>query len=296
MHRVAIGTMVFNEAANLPRLLPRLSALSAPGVCVTDILVVCSGCSDDSEALVRRAARSDPRIRLVSEARRRGKAAAINRFLALLPQEVDSCVLVSADVLPALDALAALLRPFTDPKVGMTGGCPIPTNPATGLIHRVVRFQWAVHHRLAARSPKLGEMVAFRNVVDQIDAQTPVDEASLEAQIVEQGLVLAYVPEARVANRGPDNLAELLVQRQRVWNGHLRLRRGTGYEVASYRLRNVLPPVWDQVRAHPRDLPVAVAAGVIEGIARTLGTADQALLGRTPTAWRALPSTKRLGS
>ena len=35
---------------------------------------------------------------------------------------------------------------------------------------------------------------------------------------------------------------------------------------------------------------------VIEGIARTLGTADQALLGRTPTTWRALPSTKQLAS
>jgi cellulose synthase/poly-beta-1,6-N-acetylglucosamine synthase-like glycosyltransferase len=296
MHRVAIGTMVFNEAANLPRLLPRLSALGAPGVLVTDILVVCSGCSDDSEAHVRRAAQGDPRIRLVSEPRRRGKAAAINRFLALLPREVDSCVLVSADVLPAPDALGALLRPFADPRVGMTGGCPIPTNPATGLLHRVVRFQWAVHHRLATCSPKLGEMVAFRNVVNRIDSRTPVDEASLEAQIVEQGLLLAYAPEARVANRGPDNLAELLFQRQRIWNGHLKLRRDTGYEVASYRLRNVLPPVWDQVRAHPRDLPVAVAAGVIEGIARTLGTADQALLGRTPTTWRALPSTKQLAS
>ncbi len=296
MHRVAIGTMVFNEAANLPRLLPRLSALSAPDVRVTDILVVCSGCSDDSERLVLRAAQRDPRIRLVSEQHRRGKAAAINRFLALLPQDVDSCVLVSADVLPAPDALGALLRPLADPRVGMTGGCPYPTNPAKGLLHRVVRFQWAVHHRLAARSPKLGEMVAFRNVVDRIDAKTPVDEATLEARIVEQGLLLVYAPEARVSNRGPDNLAELLIQRQRIWNGHLRLRRGTGYEVATYRLRNVLPPVWEQVRSHPRDLPVALAAGVIEGIARTLGTADQALLGRTPTAWRALPSTKQLAS
>ena len=108
MYRIAIGSMIHNEAGNLPRLLPRLASLSAPDCEVAEIIVVCSGCTDGSELAVSTAQRSHPRLRLIHEATRMGKATAINQFLGALGRDSDLCVLVSGDVLPAADALEAL--------------------------------------------------------------------------------------------------------------------------------------------------------------------------------------------
>ena len=174
----------------------------------------------------------------------------------------------------------------------MTGAQPVPTNPQVGLLNRVVRFQWAVHHRVASRNPKLGEMIAFRATVPKLDPHTPVDEASLEALVTAQGLALRYASEATVRNCGPATLSEYISQRQRIFNGHLRLSHQSGYEVSTYRVLSLLPPVFDELRDHPGEIPVAIAAGFLEAFARALGTADQRILGRTPTVWESLPSTK----
>jgi len=293
MSKVAIGTMVHNEAGNLPLLLPRLAALRAAGHTVEQIIVVCSACTDSSADIAYRAQAKDSRVEVIVQKVREGKAAAINLFLARVRDDIEACVLISADVLPAPGSLAALLEPFCDPCVGMTGAQPVPTNPQVGILNRVVRFQWAVHHRVALRHPKLGEMVAFRASVPGIDPRTPVDEASLEALITSQGLALRYAAGATVRNCGPQTLSEYISQRTRIFNGHIRLRRQSGYEVSTYRVRSLLPPVLDELRDHPGEIPVAIAAVCLEAFARVLGTADQRILGRTPTVWQSLSSTKQ---
>ena len=47
----------------------------------TEIIVIASGCTDDTESIVQSWAERDRRISLVVEPRREGKAAAVNRFL-----------------------------------------------------------------------------------------------------------------------------------------------------------------------------------------------------------------------
>jgi len=292
MNRTAIGIMVHNEAGNLPGLLDRLRAEKVPGTGIETIVVVSSGSTDGSDDIVEHAATLDPRVRLITEPQRQGKARAINRFLAALPADVNRCVLISGDVLPERGSISRLIAPLADAAVGMTGAQVIPTNPRKGTAHRIVHALWALHHTVACRQPKLGEMVAFRPAVGPLDPHTPVDEATLEAGVVAARQRLAYVPEARVFNRGPGTLRELIAQRQRIWTGHRWLRHRTGYAVATYRIRDLIRPALAHMLRHPASAPTLVLAAFIELWSRIRGTTAHWMDGRLPTVWPVLPTTK----
>src|SRR5207249_3259999 len=161
----------------------------------------------------------DPRVRLIVEEERRGKAAAINLLLRETSEPI--VVVIGGDVIVTRGALAELLAPFRDDSVGMTGARPIPTNPRSGIVGRAVNVLWDLHHELSLREPKLGEAVAFRRVFREVDRDTLVDEATMEHLILSLGLKLRYVPTAIVRNRGPEGWREYIAQRSRVYGGHL---------------------------------------------------------------------------
>ena len=173
----------------------------------------------------------------------------------------------------------------------MSGGRPVPTNQGSGLAHRLVRRIWSLHHRVASRRPKLGEMVAFRRVVGGIDPTSATDEAALEQVMVRRGLRLAYVPEAHVYNRGPDDLGELLAQRRRIWVGHLQLRQRHGYEVATFRLPGLLRALSEELWAQPWGVFDLMFGCGLEGWARVLGSVD-VIRGRDRSVWHRLETAK----
>jgi len=290
MAKTEIGVMAHNEAGNLLGLLERL--LAEPGD--HQVCVVSSGSTDETNAIARSMEACSSRIRLIVEPARRGKARAINRFLAELHPDTERVVIVSGDVLPAPGALAQLLAPLDDPHIHMTGARPCPINPRTGWINRVVHFQWDLLDAIARRNPKLGEMVAFRPPIDPLDPDTVVDEAALEAQLTHSQGQLAYVPEAHVTNLGPQTLSDLIAQRERIWMGHLRLHQRTGYRVSTYRLQDLFLSAVVFLAARPRQLPVAIVAAAIEGVARIRGTYRLRVHGELPTIWPRLLSAKIL--
>src|SRR5206468_11983757 len=125
------------------------------GDSVRSVVVVASGCTDRTEEIVRTIANEDPRVRLIVEEERRGKAAAINLLLRETSEPI--VVVIGGDVIVTRGALAELLAPFRDDSVGMTGARPIPTNPRSGIVGRAVNVLWDLHHELSLREPKLGE-------------------------------------------------------------------------------------------------------------------------------------------
>ncbi len=288
MIRTEIGVMAHNEAANLPRLLDRL--LSEPGD--HRVHVISSGSTDGTNEIVQNLVTIHPRLSLTVEPSRRGKARAINRFLSTLSEHTERCVIISADVLPRPGALAQLLAPLDDARVHMTGARPCPTNPTDTLVDRIVHLQWTLHDRIARVRPKLGEMVAFRPPVDPLDPETAVDEAAIEAQLTAEQGQLVYVPQAEVLNRGPRTWRDLLAQRERIWVGHLRLRKRTGYRVSTYRIQDLIGPAIRLLIEQPRRLPEMIAGAVVEMIARFRGSIKHRILGQLPTVWPVLLSAK----
>src|SRR5262245_4317703 len=125
-----IGVMAYNEERNIGRLLEALRHQKVVSARVAQIIVVASGCTDRTEEIVTQAAQVDKRVRLIVQARREGKARAINLFLvAARDAGADLCVLQSGDTLPQEGTIEALLKPFAkDPSVGMTGAHVVPVN------------------------------------------------------------------------------------------------------------------------------------------------------------------------
>ena len=214
-----VGIMAYNEETNIGPLLEALAQQRLKSVDIAEIIVVASGCTDRTEAIVRDYCRKDDRVKLLVQGSREGKSSAINLLLWNTSQEI--VVLESADTLPRPDTIEALVSPFADPSVGMTGGRPVPTNDPTSFMGFAAHLLWQLHHRVSLRKPKMGELIAFRRYFRQIPHRSAVDEASIEPLIKGQGLRLLYVPEAVVLNKGPETVSDFFKQRQRIFAGHL---------------------------------------------------------------------------
>lgn len=292
--RFSIGITIHNEARNIRQLLGLLRDERLENCGLERVVVVSSASSDGSDDIVRAFAAEWPRLSLVVEERRNGKAAAINLFLRRAG-EVPVVVLLSGDVQPAPGSIARLLTALEDPKVGMAAGRPVPTGFPKRLIDHIVRLQWELHHEVSLVSPKLGEVVAFRTGFGDVPSDTAVDEAAIEALLEARGFRLEYVPEAVIHNKGPESIADFLRQRRRISAGHRHLAATQSYRVATTRTTLVLPVVLRYLLAHPLRLPVAVIAAMLEGWGRVLGFIDLELRGRNPYIWDVATSTKELG-
>ena len=312
----SVGIMAFNEEANLGYLLESLLRQKHPGFELLEVIVVASGCTDRTEAIAREAATSDPRIRLVVQERRAGKASAVNLFLARAHGEL--LVLESADTLPRADTLQRLLEPFADPKVGMTGARPRPVNRGASFMQYVAHNFWWMHHHLSLGQPKLGELVAFRPVFCSIPPDTAVDEAAIEAIVQRAGYLIRYADEAIVFNRGPEILRDYFTQRRRIVAGHLHLSETLGYAVSSSRRYDLIAKgLLAKVRRNRKlvgrlvkrrqkgflkiylrhqlvrgaFLPIAV---LMETAGQALGAWDHYVRRRNPYVWPIARSTKKL--
>ncbi len=294
--RVVAGVTACNEERTIGPLLEALLAARPAGAPIEEVIVLSSACTDRTDEIVRDAAARDGRVRLIAEPARRGKSAAINSILDARPAGTDVTLVSSADVLPAPGAVEAIVAAFEDPAVGMAGGRPVPRNEGNALVDRMARLMWHLHDRVARRSPKLGEVVAFRSeLVARVDPESPVDEASIEAQVVAAGRALRYVPEAEIGNRGPSSLAEWMTQRRRIAYGHLWLGRRERYAVSTGGA-GVLSVFLPEVLPHPARWIPGVALAATELIARLLARWDTWSGRRDHRVWTIARSTKSGGS
>ena len=292
MIKTSIGVMAYNEEGIIGSMLASVLLQKTKTVEVTDIIVVSSGCTDGTANVVKEYVGKDARIRLISQAKREGKASAINIFLKESKGEV--LVLAGADTKLSESAIEELAGPFIDPKVGMTGGHPVPINDKNTLVGFAVHLVWNLHHELALKHPKLGELTAFRNVLKEIPAGTAVDELSIEAEIKKKGLKLVYCPEAIVYNRGPLTVSDFLKQRRRIYCGHLWVKKTEKYSASSMSATRLLSLVFKNVKWTPKEMAFTMIAVSLEVLGRFLGMWDFYVLKKNPVVWERIESTKKL--
>jgi GGDEF domain-containing protein len=284
--------MAYNEEANIAQALGSILRQDPAGERIAEVIVVASGCEDRTVEIVAGIASREPRVRVIEQARREGKASAVNLFIGAAKSPV--LVLVSADVRVEDGAFDALMRHFVDPGVGMVGGRPIPVNGTGTFLGHAVHLQWRLHDRIARHSPKLGEMVAFRNVVPSIPLDTAVDELSIQALVTQLGYRLVYEPQAAVYNRGPATVQDFLRQRRRIYAGHLRIRDQQAYAaptMSAWRAgRALLGP---ELFASPRAALWSLGTVGLEATARALGRYDVVRGHRSHTVWEMCNTTKQ---
>jgi len=283
--------MAYNEEGNIGPLLEAMISQRLKNVSVTEIVVVASGCTDNTEAIVREWMKLDLRIHLLVQEKRSGKAAAINEYLSRAKEKV--VVLCSADLLPELDAIERLVVPLADPEVGMTSSRPVPVNDPELFMGFAAHMLWELHHKINLTSFKAGEMIAFRKIFERIPYHTAVDEASIEPVVRGQGYRVEYVPTAVVYNKGPETVTDFLCQRRRIYAGHLAVRDTLGYSVSTMSALRILVLLLRNLDFRPREFSWTWAVVGLEAYGRLLGLCDYKKR-RDHRVWEMATTTKQL--
>lgn len=287
-----VGVMAYNEEKSIALALEAILTQKLKNVSIRQICVIASGCTDRTVPIVQRIAKTDHRIKLLIQKNREGKSSAVNFFLK---RAKSSIVVVSgSDTIPNRDVIEKMISPFIDRSVGMTGAHPVPVDPKNTFFGFAAHFQWELHHQISLRSPKMGEMVAYRRIFKRIPYASAVDEATVEPLITGQGYTIVYVPDAIVFNKGTENIQEFMKQRRRIYAGHIALTKINGYRVSTLNKRNLIFAWLKSFKLEPRYLIYSPLVVGLEIIARLLGTYDYYFKKDRHTIWHVVPSTKAI--
>ena len=259
--RADIGIMAYNEERNIGKLLDSLLVQTALDR-IDSIVVVASGCTDRTCEIVESYRAREPRIKLIAEAARTGKVAAINQFL--FSAEAEILFVSGADLVFFPDTLERMLEPFSDPEVGMVGAHPIPVDATNTFFGYAVNLMWTLHHDISLHDPKMGELIAFRNVFRRINPSSICDELGVYQFVRAAGYKTVYAADARLHNKGPENLKDFVSQRMHCIVGNLQIMHDHNVPVSTMRTLPVLRAAIPRALRDWRKLHWTVAAGAIE--------------------------------
>jgi biofilm PGA synthesis N-glycosyltransferase PgaC len=290
--RCSIGIAAYNDQANIGKLLAALLAQKLQTVEIAEIIVVASGCTDNTVPIIQEFVAQDTRVKLFVQEKREGKTAAMNLFLQTAQESI--CVWQSGDTLPNAESIENLVKLFADPRVGMTGAQKIPVNVPEHIVGYMSHLRLQMEHQLCLEIPRTGELIAFRKVFTQLPPDVAMDEAFVEALVIQRGLEVHYAPDAVVYNMGPETLGEFVMQRRRNYSGHLHLKHKYGYRVSSLDTTRVLRIGGDEITKALRLISTLVALAAVEAFARVLGAYDYYIKGDKHVVWNIAWTTKKV--
>ena len=210
---ITVGICAYNEEANIERTLRSLFSQESGVYALDSVIVVSSGSTDRTDSIVESMIPEFPCIRLIRQEKREGKNSAIN--LILREKGTEIVVLLNADnILGSPDSLNRLIEPFSDPKVGMVGGHPVPVNDRDTVAGFTSHLVWTMHHHVSQISPKIGELMAFRDIGKGLPTDMQSDEDILRMDLEQAGYRSVYAEGALVLNRGPENLRDFFKLKQ----------------------------------------------------------------------------------
>ncbi|MBE7551411.1 MAG: glycosyltransferase [Anaerolineales bacterium] len=290
--KCSVGITAHNEEANIAQILRAMVNQRLHTVEISEIIVVASGCTDRTIAIVQEFVTQEPRIQLYIQEKREGKTSAINIFLSHAQEDI--CVLESGDTIPHEDAIENMVRMFADPAVGMTGAHKVAVNTPEHIVGFLSHLRLKMEHQLCLEIPRLGELIAFRKVFDRIPPDVAMDEAFVEALVIRRGLQVRYAPDAVVFNMGPETVQDFIKQRRRNHAGHLHLKAKYGYEVSSMDAPRLFQLALDEIWGALRLIWILFVLAVLEGYARMLGWWDYRVHKRTHVVWDIAWTTKEV--
>ncbi len=238
-----MGICAYNEEKNIGRLLNNVLFKQSLPV-DSEVLVVCSGCTDNTPLIVREFAEKDSRLKLHVEEKRSGKASAINYILSHATG--DLIIFISADTLPKKGSFSRLTAKVQKSNVGIVCGNPVPVNPPTSLVGRIVQLLWSFHGHVFEQLNDSGlarhatELFCIRKgIVNSMPAGTVNDDAYLAVETKKRGWLIKFDSQSQVLISGPGTFHEYFEQRRRIIFGHFQIKKLTG-ESSQY-LVHLLP-------------------------------------------------------
>jgi len=261
MLSVSVCICAYNEGKNIERAIRSVYSQKIDGFEISEVIVVSSGSTDDTDATVEGSMKDFPSLRLIRQEKRAGKNSAVNEFLDNKKEGSIAVLLNGDNILGNELSLHHLISPFNDAKVGMTGGHPVPTNDKKSTMGFASHMIWTMHHHVALIVPKIGELVAFRDPGIRLSTSMQSDEDLIKMELEKNGYVSVYVPDAIVLNRGPETKEDFMKQRTRVNIGEEHMRKKFGYSVSTWNKKLLFRALMGSVRDlgfHPVKMFIAV--------------------------------------
>jgi len=284
---VSICIPAYNEEKNIKNILHALLMQETEHVYINEIIIVSSASTDTTDTIVQELATSHQKIRLIKQEKRQGKASAINEFLKVISDQI--VVIESADTIPQKDCIEKLCLPFLkDETIGMTGGAPHPVNNPNTFLGYIIHAWWWFHRNI----PRFGEIIAYRNILPQISSTTAVDEAYIQAKMIQKGYKVVYIDDAIVTNKGAETVSDLVKQRRRVMNGHARLMQEEHVKIENMTRSSLRLMLFHYQFKNVKELCWFIGGICIEIYSRILGAFDFYLINKNPFVWDIASSTK----
>lgn len=195
---VTCVVVAFNESARIVARVENLLGADYPAEKLR-VVVVSDGSTDDTAARVR--ALADPRVTLIEQPTRSGKAAGLNAALAQCRGEV----VVFADARQRFEprTIRCLARHFADPAVGAVSGS-LEIEPAASGVGRAVDAYWRMEKRLREDEARFDSCIGCtgavyairRELYEPIAPDTLLDDVVIPMQIAVRGSRVLHDPEA----------------------------------------------------------------------------------------------------
>ncbi len=234
--KVAVITAARNAAALLETKIENFRALDYPPESL--ILLIASDASTDATRQIVTDA-ADPRIRLVEQEERRGKAAAMN--CAIEQTDAELLLFSDADAQLGPDAVRKLARHFVDPLVGGVCGLRVSARTAARLrdaqqtyinLDSALKQMESAHGRISSND---GKIHMIRRTLFAPIPSDVTDDLYTALSVIAQGQRFLFDPEAVAEVTVPSRDARHEIQRRR----RIVTRSLTGI----FRMRRVLNPL-----------------------------------------------------
>jgi cellulose synthase/poly-beta-1,6-N-acetylglucosamine synthase-like glycosyltransferase len=228
---ITVGIPAFNEeriiAGSIKSALSQISKTD-------EVIVVASGCTDNTVSEIEKVMTNDKRVRLITEAERKGKSSALN--LIIENAKSDIIVQTDGDVELQEGAVKHLLSHFKDQQIGGVSGNPIPV-----ISKKHVFYDWTVmSYRRAGQLREQesksgvfwhlsGYLLAFRKrALPEVPFAKGAVDAWMGKVIQDNGYKMVYEPEAKVFVKAPLTVKDFINQKARVRAGYYDLMKQTG--------------------------------------------------------------------
>ena len=220
---ITIGIPTYNEEKVIAKcILSALKQISQKD----EILIVASGCTDNTIPKIQKIAKKDKRIKLIIEPERKGKSSALN--LIIKNAKSDIIVQTDGDVEIQEKAIQKLIKHFKNPEIGGVSGNPIPILPKNNIF-----YDWTImSYRKAGELRKKqsdkgnfwhmsGYLLAFRKkALPEVPFAKGAVDAWMGKIIKENGYKMIYEPEAKVLVKAPTTIKDFVKQKARVRAGY----------------------------------------------------------------------------
>ena len=294
-----VGVCASDQAPNIASLLNTIADEPFPAeLALKRIVVVASGCPQSTRSQIEALRQEDPRILLLEEAQRQGKAAAVNQIIS--HAEGDFLVLVNSDASPARGAIRSLLETISaNNDVGSVSALPVIPSGAT-LTWRVLDLMWTAHNVASTELNHAGLsnhncdelMVVRTSLLQKLPSDVVNDGAYIGGSVYAKGYRIMVSDDSRVNIDLPVRISDLIQQRRRILFGHAQVWKDLGraprtIESLMFTKPRLAMKLFGKAMAvRPALLPVFPLAAVTEVASGALSILDRTFNPGKHVVWR----------